>query len=468
MVSVVGPATGAAATDMSTPARSKRPWLGFSALTRLVAACVLLASFSVSAAGQEDQQGTILTLRGRTMGTTYMVKLFDPPPASDPQQISLAVDAELRRVNDQMSTYLKSSEISRFNASASTDWFPVSAETAEVVDFAQTVSKKTDGAFDVTVGPLVNAWSFGPEPRDRTVPEADELERLRGYVGYEKLSVRIEPPALRKSIPQLQVDLSAIAKGHGVDRVVELLNRRSVEDVFVEIGGEVRTTGDKDGEPWKVGIQRPGATRQTVMIAHPLVGRAMATSGDYRNYFEAGGKRYSHTLDPRTGRPIQHSLASVSVVSESCMSADAWATAINVLGMEPGLKLAARETLGAVLIGRTSQGHVVRGVGSLAQYSETSSDDEASTMENLVPIAVLTLAAFGVMLAAMAVGVMFGRRAISGSCGGLAGRQNEDGSTSCSLCSNPSDGCKELQDQMHAESVGQPDADQSDRSQPVS
>lgn len=435
-------------------------------------AAVWLALMMTAAApaAEGQPQSKLWTLRGRTMGTTYMVKLFDPPEQLDRQQIALAVDAELRQVNDQMSTYLESSEISRFNASSSTDWFSVSAETAEVVDFALAVSHASDGAFDVTVGPLVNAWSFGPEPRSRTVPEPSELERLRQAVGHEKLAVRLDPPALRKTVPELQVDLSAIAKGHGVDRVVERLNDRGAENVFVEIGGEVRTAGDKGGKPWKVGIQRPDEARNAVLIAHPLSGRSMATSGDYRNYFEVGGRRYSHTLDPRTAKPIDHSLASVSVVTDTCMAADAWATAINVLGMNEGLKLAREQNLDALLIGREGDGYTVHGTGSLAQYATSSepSDDEASAMENLWPIALLTLVAFGVVLAAMAVGVMFGRRAISGSCGGLANRKNEDGTTSCSLCSNPSDGCKDLQDRMQPEASADPagaghSADSSDR-----
>ncbi len=224
----------------------------------------------------------------------------------------MEVDALLRGINDRMSTYLESSELSRFNVSKSTDWFEVSPETASVVAFSQTVAEKTSGAFDVTVGPLVNAWSFGPDPRTQTVPDEDQLKGLRDSVGYEKLSVRMEPPALRKSIPELQVDLSAVAKGYAVDRVVQLLNEAGAENVFVEIGGEVRTSGNKAGQWWKVGIQVPDVDQEAVMIAHSLNtgagnDQSMATSGDYRNFFEVDGVRYSHTIDPRSGRPIDHS-----------------------------------------------------------------------------------------------------------------------------------------------------------------
>lgn len=425
-------------------------------MNRFVAACLLVILAIAPLQGDESPMATFV---GRTMGTSYTVKLFDPPQLDD---IQLQIDGVLRKVNDQMSTYLESSEISRFNASQSTDWIGVSPETAAVVDFAQQLARKTDGAFDVTVGPLVNAWSFGPSPRSRTVPEKRSLDRLMQSVGYEKLSVRVDPPALRKSHPKLQVDLSAIAKGHGVDRVVALLRAAGAKDVFVEIGGEVRTSGSKAGHWWKVGIQLPDAEREAVMIAHALStgagnDQSMATSGDYRNFFEVDGTRYSHTIDPRNARPVDHTLASVSVVTESCMAADAWATAINVLGPDEGLATARREGLDVLLISRGDDSFVLNGNGTLAKYARQA---EASVgadpvspdaSGNSLVVLAITTVAFALALSAMAIGVMFGRRAISGSCGGLAGRQNDDGSVSCSLCSNPSDACKELRERMEKE-----------------
>jgi thiamine biosynthesis lipoprotein len=387
-----------------------------------------------------------------------MVKVFDPPEFA--VDVRIEVDALLRQINDLMSTYLESSELSRFNQSSSTDWFDVSKETVSVVAFARELSQRTDGAFDVTVGPLVNAWSFGPDPRTRTVPDAETLRTLREQVGYQHLSVRSEPPALKKAIPELKVDLSAIAKGYAVDRVVELLNELGAPNVFVEIGGEVRTSGSKAGTWWKVGIQVPDMAHDAVLIAHSLntgsgADRAMATSGDYRNFFEADGVRYSHTIDPRTGQPIKHALASVSVLAESCMAADAWATAINVLGPEAGRQAAMREGLSALLIERQSNRFVLTGTGALAKYADDTSKESRASGEQrgdtnpLLIVPVLTACAFGIVLVAMAVGVIFGRRAISGSCGGLANARNEDGSVSCSLCSNPSDACKELRERMN-------------------
>lgn len=414
-------------------------------------------------------ESPMLEFAGATMGTRYMVKVFDPPEFD--KDVRLEVDALLRDINDLMSTYLENSELSRFNRSTSTDWFGVSEETATVVAFAQTVSQKTDGAFDVTVGPLVNAWSFGPDPRTQTVPDPQKLQTLRQQSGFQHLSVRSEPAALKKEIPELQVDLSAIAKGYAVDRVVELLNEMGAANVFVEIGGEVRTSGSKAGTWWKVGIQVPDMVRDAVLIAHSLntgsgEDLAMATSGDYRNFFEVDGVRYSHTIDPRTGRPIEHALASVSVVAGTCMAADAWATAINVLGPEQGRQVAIREGLSALLIQRQANGFTLTGTGTLTRYGTggesegeaiaasdpagvaEAHDADPAAGQSLVIIPILTACAFAIVLIGMAVGVIFGRRSISGSCGGLANAKNEDGSVSCALCSNPSDACKELRERM--------------------
>lgn len=443
--------------------RSRDPrYLSRLFMNRIVFLCLFTIGASTSLSADAPNS---LELVGGTMGTRYMVKIFDPPAEkSFPRDIQIQVDALLRRVNDQMSTYLKSSEVSRFNQSESQEWFEVSPETAQVVAAAQEISAKTGGAFDVTVGPLVNAWSFGPEERKNIVPDPERLEQLSASVGYQKLSVRLDPPALRKSHPKLQVDLSAIAKGHGVDRVVAMLNEANLPNVFVEIGGEVRTSGSKAGQWWKVGIQLPDAESDTVMIAHALStgagdDQSMATSGDYRNYFEVDGQRFSHTIDPRTSKPIEHALASVSVVTESCMLADAWATAINVLGETEGREVASREGLNALMVVRRSDRFEKIGTGTLAVYASepVTSDDQPPAGDplkaevvgnNPVVLMAITFVAFAVILFGMAVGVMFGRRAISGSCGGLADARNEDGSVSCSLCSDPGNACRELRRRM--------------------
>lgn len=412
------------------------------------------------------------------MGTTYSVKVSGPPgDESWATDTSLAVDAELRQVNDQMSTYLKSSELSRFNDSRSTDWFEVSEQTAAVVSYALDVGRKSEGAFDVTVGPLVDRWSFGPGKRNQDVPSEEELNAIGVRIGQTHLSVRLQPPALKKDISELRVDLSAIAKGHGVDRVVELLRRRGAANVFVEIGGEVRVTGMKQTPTgpveWKVGIQKPDAASNELALAYPMKEAAMATSGDYRNYFEVDGERYSHTIDPVTRRPVRHSLASVTVIAATCMAADAWATALNVVGPDRAVSLANQYELDTLLIMReidsagsetnttqTVQGKRmnVLGTGALATIADEMTQrgivaqaDAASGpgfFQQITPILILTGIGFGAVLIAMAVGVMFGRKSIGGSCGGLNARTDPDGVSRCSTCSAPSEACKELREKI--------------------
>ena len=409
--------------------------------------------------------GTVLSAEiigwsGPTMGTQYSVKVFAESEEVDAQELQIAVDAELRAVNDEMSTYLKSSQISKFNASESTNWFDVSRDFAQVVSFALQISSKTDGAFDITVGPVVDAWNFGAATRTGEIPNKEILQSLKASIGYAKIDVNLDPPQIRKAESDVQIDLSAIAKGHGVDRVVLLLNEAGVKNCFVEIGGEVRTSGSKAGEWWKVGIQVPDEATDKIELAYPLsagsVGDAsMATSGDYRNYVEVDGKRYSHTIDPRTARPIEHSLASVSVVGDSCMEADAWATALNVLGPIAGPKLAKVERLDAFFISRAADGFDRVGTGTFTKYSSSASQDSVVKPVPVVEagnpfwvMIAITTVAFAIVLFGMAIGVIFGKKPIAGSCGGLNGTTTEDGKVSCSICSNPAEACSELREKM--------------------
>jgi len=302
-----------------------------------------------------------LRLEGRTMGTWYSVRLASPPAGLDLRRLHADIEARLDRVNGWMSTYRRDSEISRFNRHAGTDWFPVSAATARVVETALTVSALSDGAFDVTVAPLVNLWSFGPETREPRVPSEEEIARRRARVGYERIEVRDDRRALRKKRPDVTIDLSAIAKGFGVDQVAELLEEAGIVHYLVEIGGEVRARGVKsDGTAWKIGVEKPLPGRREVQRVLAIGDRAVATSGDYRNFFEADGKRYGHTIDPRTGRPVEHALGSVTVVDDTCMAADAWATALMVLGPAKGHDLAVDRGLAAMFQIRSERGLEIR------------------------------------------------------------------------------------------------------------
>lgn len=285
------------------------------------------------------------------MGTGYSVKAVHVPPDVDTDQLKADVDAVLREVNDRMSTYDGNSELSRFNRSRSTDWVSVSSGLLSVVREALRVSYLSAGAFDVTVGPVVNLWGFGPGPGRDAIPSDAQIQAAVAKVGYDRLHVRGSPPAIRKDDPDLYVDLSAIAKGYGVDQVAACLESYGIQNYLVEVGGELRAKGNRgSGAPWRIGIERPTPTVRTVEEIINIREGAVATSGDYRNFFEVGGERFTHQIDPRTGRPITHNLASVTVISASAMHADAMATAFMILGPESGLQLAERENLAAFFL----------------------------------------------------------------------------------------------------------------------
>ncbi|MBF1994384.1 FAD:protein FMN transferase [Serratia symbiotica] len=297
-----------------------------------------------------------VNLNGKTMGTSYSIRYLPGKDTPAVQEMQVEIDKRLERVNDQMSTYRPDSELSRFNASRVVNKpFPVSSATAKVVREALRINRVTDGALDVTVGSLVNLWGFGPEVRATRVPSAAELEQRRAWTGADKLSVHGN--TLMKSIPEVYVDLSSIAKGYGVDVVAEYLQSQHVENYMVDIGGEVRTRGrNGDQQPWRIAIERPTAGVQQVQLVIQPGEMSIATSGDYRNYFEQDGGRYSHTIDPSTGWPINHQLVSVTVLSPICMTADGLSTGLNVLGPERGIALANLLEIPVLMIVNTGNG----------------------------------------------------------------------------------------------------------------
>jgi thiamine biosynthesis lipoprotein len=314
-------------------------------------------AFFLSSCSKPDKQ--LLQFEGQTMGTYYHIKyVLSPEQLKDKtlltEQLQLIVDQQLELVNDQMSTYRPHSELSLFNQSH--DSAEVSDATIKVVKQALTIYKQSDGAFDVTVGPLVNLWGFGPDKKPNKVPSDELIEQTKQNVGSQYLS--IEGNRLIKSKADLYVDLSAIAKGYGVDVIADLLADEGVNDYLVDIGGELRVSGSKPQQiSWTVAIERPGLGQDVQRVLH-LGNNAIATSGDYRNYFEFDGIRYSHTIDPSTGKPISHKLASVTVIDKSSMVADGLATAITVLGPEKGLKLAMDLKLPVFLLIKEGDGFI--------------------------------------------------------------------------------------------------------------
>lgn len=327
-------------------------------------AWIISASLAIflTACEKSPQQ---IKLEGRTMGTTYHVSYIDdgktanlPEPAVVQQQL----DDLLKEVNNQMSTYQKDSQISLFNRSELVDTpFPISDDFARVVKEAIRLNKITEGALDITIGPLVNLWGFGPDKRLNS-PTAEQVAERAASVGIEKLQLvqTGKQSALIKKVPHLYLDLSSIAKGFGVDKLAEHLHQLGLHNYLVEIGGELRGKGlNLSGKPWQIAIEKPnfeqGVSVETVV---PLEDRAFATSGDYRNYFEdEQGNRLSHIIDPKQFKPIRHNLASITVIADKTMTADGLSTGLFVLGAEKALEVAEKEKLAILLIIKKGQGY---------------------------------------------------------------------------------------------------------------
>ena len=293
-------------------------------------------------------------LSGPAMGTTYSVVVSALPPGVGRAAVEDAVAAVLSEADRCLSGWNEHSELTRLNGSRSTDWQPVSPALFETVSQARAVSDASGGAFDITVGPLVRAWGFGAgAAAEPAVPSAATIARLLGEVGYTRLELRAEPQALRKTLPGLEIDVDGIAPGWAVDRVAGRFDEFGIQDYLVELGGEVRARGTSPGgRPWRVAVETPLAGERRAQAVIELDGTGVSTSGDYRDFREIDGRRISHTIDPRTGLPVSHGLASVTVVHASVAAADAWATALMVLGPEEGLTLARREGLAALFIVR--------------------------------------------------------------------------------------------------------------------
>lgn len=313
-----------------------------------------LFAITIFRQGQKPAVSGELAITGPTMGTTFNVKVVtnDQTEANRERLTSLVREA-LDGVDEHMSTYRSDSEIEKFNR-GDTEPFPASQGLLEVVAEAQRVALLTGGAFDITVGPLVDLWGFGP-PGMAETPDEEALQNLVAVTGFEQLEVDVEGGTLRKARADCRIDLSAIAKGFGADQVSVALERQGLPNHMVEVGGEVRARGlNGSDQVWRIGIERPIFAGRSVQFVVPLADLSLATSGDYRNFVERDGVRISHTIDPRTGRPISHNLASVSVIHASCMTADGLATALSVLGPDEGFEVAERQKIPAYFLVRVA------------------------------------------------------------------------------------------------------------------
>lgn len=321
---------------------------------RRAAALAFLPLLAAGCAEPPPESGEVRrrwTIAGAAMGTTYRVTVVsDAGGGQGPSAVEAEVRRVLERIEGRMSHYRPDSELSRFNRARTVEPRQMSGETLKVVAEALAVGRASGGAFDVTVGPLVDAWGFGPPGRAPAAPDAAGLAALRTRVGSGLLEVDLAASTLRKRRPDMALDLSAIAKGYAVDAVAARLAERGFGDHLVEIGGELRASGGNErGGPWRVAVERPfpGAEAQRIVS---LTDAAIATSGDYRNHYDLDGARVSHTVDPRTGRPVTHGPLSVSVIAERCSLADARSTALNVLGPDEGYALAVARGWAALFV----------------------------------------------------------------------------------------------------------------------
>jgi len=288
------------------------------------------------------------------MGTTYNVK-FVSVDGVNRMKLKQQIEQSLIDINLLMSTYIQDSELSRFNQWNSIKPFPMSAKTLKVLNEAKRLSDMSEGLLDVTVGPLVNLWGFGPKSQPVKVPTEALINMTRQLVGIDKLT--IGPSSVSKAEPALYVDLSTIAKGYAVDQLAELLDTHEITNYLVEIGGEMRLSGVKaSGTPWKIAIEKPETEQRSVQKIISIGTNAVATSGDYRNYYETDGVRYSHLINPNTGYPISHNLVSVTVIHPSSMTADGLATALNIMGKEKALALAETFNIAVLLITKEKDG----------------------------------------------------------------------------------------------------------------
>ena len=293
------------------------------------------------------------------MGTSFTIKIATLMSSLDATQLKVKIKQRLDELNGQMSTYLPNSELSLINKNLSSDWLVVSVDLYQVLKEAKTVFLLSKGAFDISVGPLVNLWGFGPDPALFVAPNEPLIQQTKEKIGLNYLLFNDELKQIKKQIPQLTLDLSAIAKGYAVDQVGLLLEQHGITDYMVEIGGELRLKGlNLQQKPWRIAIEKPSPEQRVIQKVLPLSNISLATSGDYRNFFEVEGKRYSHTIDPRTGKPITHKLASITILSDTTMKADALATALMVLGAEQGFDLAEKEQIAALFIIKTKDGFI--------------------------------------------------------------------------------------------------------------
>jgi thiamine biosynthesis lipoprotein len=312
-----------------------------------------LAALALAACQQPNE----VQLAGSAQGTTYHIKMvLDGLPVT-PEQIKADVEEVFRQVDEKLSNWREDSEISRLNRQKTTEWLPVSPEIVRVISVAREVHARSEGCYDLTVKPIFDLWGFSKH--EEKIPEQADIDRVLAHVGMDKVELDAEHQRLRKLDPEVQISLDSIAQGFTVGAVAERLETRGIRNYLTEIGGEMKVKGRKaNGNPWRVAIEKPtpfAREVERVLDLHQEKGTAVMTSGTYRNFFESGGKSYSHILDPKTGRPVTHNLLSATVLHEDPTWADAWSTALLCVGETEGAKIAEAEHLKALFIYRDGE-----------------------------------------------------------------------------------------------------------------
>ena len=301
-------------------------------------------------------------LRGETMGSTWTVRIAGALPATG-EDLSAGVQSRFEAVNQALSTYRPDSALSRFNEDDRGEWLDIDPELAAVMSYGLSLAEASGGAYDLTVGPLVSLWGFGPDPARDRVPDAAAIEAARARVGWQKVEVDLAGHRARKA-PGVRVDLSSLGKGRGVDRVAEYLDSQGVTNYLIDLSGKLRARGHNvRGDAWQVAVEQPapddpsGAPRTVpAVVALNANNNAIATAGDYRRFFETGGRHYSHLIDPRTGAPVDHATLSATALAPTCMEADALATVLMVMEPAAALRLAETGHIPALLIRRENAG----------------------------------------------------------------------------------------------------------------
>jgi len=320
---------------------------------RYLGYCFIALIFIVGvAAGCGTSSREVESFQGSTMGTTYRIKYVQEKSSKGIDVIKKAVDTELEKINSMMSTWDPESNLSLINKADADQWLDLPSDLSKLIGFAFDLSRRTDGKYDVSIGPLINLWGFGPEGA-RKIPTDLQIAKTMKISGYDKIELNITTDKLKKRFKDSYIDLASIAKGYGVDKTAKILEGFGIKNYMVEIGGEIKTSGKKQDSPWRIAIESPRKGKnKTFNKVLNLMDCSMATSGDYRNFFKEGKERYSHTIDSATGRPVQNDLASVTVAipNGECFKADAWATALMASGKDRGMELATQFNIPAHFI----------------------------------------------------------------------------------------------------------------------